>query len=88
MPSQNTVSRDKLTDKDKKALEICKEIVEVLIDLIPGQDKKVDFMKEYGQINFSRDAGQGRGAGKLQRDTLTTRGRQAKAPFMTNTFIL
>ena len=80
MVSQNTVSRDKLTQKDKKAIDICRNVSEVLEELIPW-NKREEFRKEYGQTHHSRDGGQGRAAGKLQRDALCTRGRQAKAPF-------
>ena len=81
MASQNTVSRDKLTNQDKKVFSICRDMVGIILNNIPDGAAKVQFKKEYGILHESRDAGQGRAAGKLQRDALTTRGRQAKAPF-------
>ena len=81
MVSQNTVSRTSLTLEDKSALSACDEIGKILTALISGSAPKDEFIKDYTRINFSRDAGQGRGAGKLQRDAICTRGRQAKAPF-------
>ena len=81
MVSQNTVSRTDLTLKDKNALLECGEIGKILTSCIPGDAPKEEFIKDYARINLSRDAGQGRGAGKLQRDAICTRGRQAKAPF-------
>jgi hypothetical protein len=81
MASGRTVSALELTEKDKKALELCSKISEVLKDLIPNEDKKKDFWKVFGKIDMSRDAGLGRGGGKLQRDALCTRGRTDKAPF-------
>jgi len=80
MVSQNTVSRTKLTEIDKQAISICQEISKILESSIPSNERE-SFQREYGRIDFSRDAGQGRAAGKLQRDALCTRGRQAKAPF-------
>lgn len=82
MPSgRNTVSRDKLTDRDRRALEISKDLSRILADSIPSPSDKEAFNKEYGTISFSRDAGYGRGAGKLQRDALCTRGRGGKNPY-------
>lgn len=81
MASQNTVSRDKLSSFDKKNFTICGKIVDIIVKQIPTEEDKRQFYNEYGRTHQSRDAGQGRGAGKLQRDALTTRGRQAKAPF-------
>jgi hypothetical protein len=42
---------------------------------------KEDFMKKYGRVHLSRDAGLGRAGAKLQRDALCTRGKQGKAPY-------
>jgi len=80
MVSQNTVSRTKLTETDKRAIDICEEISKILENSIVSSKRKI-FRTEYGRTHYSRDAGQGRAAGKLQRDALCTRGRQAKAPF-------
>jgi len=81
MVSQNTVAREELTDRDRVALQICKELSVALKGLIRTPNEQEIFERDFGKIHFSRDAGQGRGAGKLQRDALCTRGRQAKAPF-------
>lgn len=86
MASQNTVSRDKLTQNDKKTIATCQKIVKILSKHISGDRDKKLFYNEFGKLHGSRDAGQGRGAGKLQRDALTTRGRQAKAPFSNRNF--
>lgn len=80
MVSQNTVSRTELTERDKEVIGVCGEISRILEDSIVSSKREI-FRTEYGRIHYSRDAGQGRGAGKLQRDALCTRGRQAKAPF-------
>lgn len=81
MASQNTVSRDKLTRADRQIFSVCADIIDLLSKVIPDPTARRDFQREYGRLHESRDAGQGRGAGKLQRDALTTRGRQMKAPF-------
>lgn len=81
MATGRTVSATELTEKDKWALEICRNISEVLADLISNNDSKNDFMKEYGRVHLSRDAGIGRAGAKLQRDALCTRGKQGKAPY-------
>ncbi|MEM3407077.1 MAG: hypothetical protein QXL51_03480 [Candidatus Aenigmatarchaeota archaeon] len=81
MAKGRTISALELTEKDRKALEICLKISETLRDLIPKQDKKEEFWKVFGKVHMSRDAGLGRGGGKLQRDALCTRGRTDKAPF-------
>jgi len=44
-------------------------------------NKNEDFMKIYGRVHLSRDAGLGRAGAKLQRDALCTRGRTDKAPY-------
>lgn len=81
MVSQNTVAREELTNGDKAALQICEKLAATLKGLIGTPKEREIFERDYARIHFSRDAGQGRGAGKLQRDALCTRGRQAKAPF-------
>jgi hypothetical protein len=80
MVAQNTVSRKDLTKTDRRVLDICEKTSKILEESISA-NKRDDFQKEYGRIHYSRDAGQGRAAGKLQRDALCTRGKQAKAPF-------
>jgi len=82
MAKGRTVSATELTDKDKKALEICEKISEALANLITNDENyKNDFMKNYGRVHFSRDAGLGRAGAKLQRDALCTRGRTDRAPY-------
>ncbi|MHA1228681.1 MAG: hypothetical protein ACTSPV_18300, partial [Candidatus Hodarchaeales archaeon] len=81
MATGRTISATELTKKDKWALEICRNISEVLADLISNDNSKNEFMKEYGRVHLSRDAGIGRAGAKLQRDALCTRGKQGKAPY-------
>ena len=80
MAKGRTVSATELTEKDRFALEICRKVSEALAGLIED-DKKEDFMRNYGRVHFSRDAGLGKAGGKLQRDALCTRGKTDKAPF-------
>ena len=81
MAKGRTVSATGLTDRDRRALEICKAVSDKLADLITTPEQREDFIKNYGRVHFSRDAGLGRAGGKLQRDALCTRGRTDKAPF-------
>jgi len=81
MAKGRTISATKLTKVDRKALKICEAVSWALAQLIPDDEKKQNFMKKYGQVDFSRDAGLGVAGGKLQRDALCTRGRTDKAPF-------
>jgi hypothetical protein len=81
MAKGRTISATKLTDRDRWALEICHKISTELTNLILDNRSKEDFMKNYGRIHFSRDAGLGLAGGKLQRDALCTRGRTDKAPY-------
>lgn len=81
MAKGRTVSARELTDRDRWALEICQEVSHKLAGLITIPEQKEDFIKNYGRVHFSRDAGRGVQAGKLQRDALCTRGRTDKAPF-------
>ncbi len=80
MASGRTISASFLTDKDKKIIELCDEISNLIKDFIHDDEKKNEFHEEWGKIHYSRDAGAGRGAGKLQRDALCTRGRTGKHP--------
>lgn len=81
MVSQNTVARTELTNQDRYVIEICNEISTKIMEYISEEEGKSSFLQTYGRIHYSRDAGQGRAAGKLQRDALCTRGKQGKAPF-------
>ena len=81
MATGRTISASFLTNKDEKIIELCGKIAETIKEEIPNIDDKKKFNNEFGKISFTRDAGAGRGAGKLQRDALCTRGVQGKAPF-------
>lgn len=81
MAKGRTISATELTERDKEALKICGDISVALADLITNTESKEDFMKNYGRVHSSRDAGLGRAGAKLQRDALCTRGRTDKAPY-------
>jgi len=81
MAKGRTISAVELTEKDKEALEICRRIGDTLANLIKNTESKENFIKNYGRVHLSRDAGLGRAGGKLQRDALCTRGRTDKAPY-------
>ncbi|HOK55781.1 MAG TPA: hypothetical protein PKV21_02665 [bacterium] len=81
MAKGRTISATELTEKDKAALEICRKISDGLADLITNTESRKDFVKNYGRIHLSRDAGLGMAGAKLQRDALCTRGRTDKAPY-------
>jgi hypothetical protein len=74
MAKGRTISATELTDRDRWALELCLKISTELTNLIPDNRSKDDFMKIYGRVHLSRDAGLGLAGGKLQRDALCTRG--------------
>lgn len=80
MATGRTISASFLTKKDEKIIFLCEVISKTIVDFIP-ENKKKDFIKEYGKISYTRDGGMGLGSGKLQRDAICTRGRQGKAPF-------
>jgi hypothetical protein len=81
MAKGRTISATELTETDREALEICEGVSSSLGGLISDLKAKEDFMRNYGRVHKSRDAGLGRAGGKLQRDALCTRGRVDKAPF-------
>jgi len=81
MAKRRTVSAGKLTDFDRKWLTIAEAIAQKLEGLIQNQDKRIEFHVGWSKVSFTRDAGTGKGGGKLQRDALCTRGRTDKAPF-------
>jgi len=81
MAKTRTISFKELTKNDQRMLGICSKIANLLKILIPDQEKANAFMKIYGRVDSSRDAGMGLAAGKLQRDALTTRGKTDKSPF-------
>lgn len=81
MASGRTISASFLTGRDGRVIRLCQSLSTTIGEAITGADKKRDFVKQYGKISDTRDAGTGVGGGKLQRDALCTRGRQGKAPF-------
>lgn len=81
MASGRTVSASFLTTLDTKVIALCGEIAETLINSVSDKDQKKEFKNDFAKISSTRDAGAGRGGGKLQRDALCTRGIQGKAPF-------
>ncbi|HNI44765.1 MAG TPA: hypothetical protein PKH93_08235 [Chitinophagales bacterium] len=86
MATGRTISASFLTALDQKVLELCKEIANALINSITNRDLQREFKNDFAKISQTRDAGAGRGGGKLQRDALTTRGIQGKAPFSNRNF--
>lgn len=86
MAKTRTISVNELTVNDRGMMEICSQISELLRTLIPNQGKADEFMRVHGRVSYSRDAGMGVAAGKLQRDALTTRGRTDKSPFSNRNF--
>lgn len=81
MATGRTISASFLTEKENQIISLCENISNLIVDKIGDDKQKKVFLKEYGKISFTRDAGLGVGGGKLQRDALCTRGRQGKAPF-------
>jgi hypothetical protein len=81
MAAGRTVSARELTEFDRKWLKIAQSLSSALGELIREEDKRKEFLSEWAKISFTRDAGAGRGGGKLQRDALCTRGRTDQSPF-------
>jgi len=81
MATGRTVGASLLTERDSNIIRLAENISNLLAEAIDDPDAKQDFRSNYGRISETRDAGTGRGAGKLQRDALFTRGRGGKAPF-------
>lgn len=80
MATHRTISPNSLTDLDRSVLEYCKQASLALMNLIQDPEAKRDFMEKYAKVSNTRDAGAGRGGGKLHRDALTTRGKTDKTP--------
>jgi len=82
MATGRTVSANFVTEKDQRVISLCEEIAGILLSSINNKNAEKEFRNDYAKISRNtRDAGAGRGAGKLQRDALCTRGRGGKAPF-------
>ncbi len=80
MSAGRTISAKNLTDKDREILENCEKISKIIKENIPEENQSF-FWNDFGKVSYSRDAGVGRGGGKLQRDALCTRGKSGKNPF-------
>ena len=80
MAKGRTVSAKELTDQDVTVIETCSHLSKILKSCIKSTDGQKVFQEKFGKTNLSRDAGAGRGAGKLQRDALCTRGTTANLP--------
>jgi hypothetical protein len=81
MATGRTISASFLTNLDTEVFEICNQISQVIFNSLPNRDAQRHFKENFGKLSKTRDAGAGRGGGKLQRDALCTRGVQGKAPF-------
>jgi hypothetical protein len=81
MATGRTVGASILSDKDKRIFELINKISNYMNDSIKDDSKKKEFIEKYSKISKTRDAGTGQGGGKLQRDALTTRGKQGKVPY-------
>ena len=81
MATGRTIGANSLTDRDQKIIKLCSQVAQTIRNEISDKAGKKKFWDEFGKTSLTRDAGAGRGAGKLQRDALCTRGIQGKAPF-------
>ena len=81
MATGRTISASFLTEFDEKVILLCEKISNCIENAITDRTQKKAFRDNYGKISYTRDGGAGRGAGKLQRDALCTRGVQGKAPY-------
>jgi len=81
MATGRTVSANHLTELDRSVLELCKKISIIVKNEIEDKELQKEFWNDFGKVSLTRDAGAGRGGGKLQRDALCVRGRQGKAPY-------
>lgn len=81
MASGRTISAGLLSSRDSLIIDACKVVSDGLKNLLSDNESKRQFHDDWGKISKTRDAGAGRGGGKLQRDALCTRGRSDKAPF-------
>ncbi len=86
MATGRTISASFLTEADTKILELCGAISITILEFLSTTEAKKHFRENFGKLSKTRDAGAGRGGGKLQRDALCTRGVQGKAPFSNRNF--
>ena len=80
MTNNRTLSAGLLSSTDQEALRLASKVSSFLTEAIRDPQGRADFKDTYSKISYSRDAGAGRGAGKLQRDALCTRGKTDKTP--------
>jgi hypothetical protein len=80
MAKGRTISAKELNPMDRFAIKTCADISTILKSSISDLSKQRDFHDKYGKMSYSRDAGAGRGAGKLQRDAICTRGTTSNLP--------
>lgn len=73
--SARTVEANYLSEKDKKILELCTKITDEIKSQLSSEEEKNHYLDKWGKISKTRDAGTGRGGGKLNRDALCTRGK-------------
>jgi hypothetical protein len=82
MAKGRTVGAKLVTHEDRIALEVCKALSQLFLDSVQGEENKRMLKSEFAKVSTeTRDAGAGLGAGKWQRDAITTRGVTNKAPF-------
>ncbi|PIS42841.1 MAG: hypothetical protein COT24_01405 [Candidatus Kerfeldbacteria bacterium CG08_land_8_20_14_0_20_40_16] len=81
MATGRTISANFITAKDSKIISLCEKISNLIMGEIKDKNSQKEFLKDFARISYTRDAGAGVAAGKLQRDALCTMGRQGKAPF-------
>jgi hypothetical protein len=79
MATGRIISASFLTKRDKSVIELCATISKEIASCIDASQSK-EFREVYGKTHNSRDGGSGRGAGKLQRDALCTRGNTQLTP--------
>lgn len=82
---KGTADKNYLNDFEEKIIKFCEEVIDLTVGFLEEELKK-DFLETWGKIGKTRWAGAGRGAGKLQRDNLHTRGQGAKNPLSNRNF--
>ncbi len=86
MATGRTIGASHLTNLDSYIIDLCQSISTELCSSIEDETQRKEFKKDFAKIHKTRDAGLGRGGGKLQRDALCTRGIGGKAPFSNRNF--